>query len=131
MYVSSGLGFGLNTKDTLMCVNETTRGEDFKLENNKVMPYGPLAMEPAATVINYGQSVFEGLKATRAEDGSIVCFRPEMNAKRMQDGAKHYLLSPPSTEVCFDTRYSPFFRVAAVPALSVAFQVSSLDIAEI
>eukprot|EP00750_Incisomonas_marina_P013501 INCI17429.1.p1 GENE.INCI17429.1~~INCI17429.1.p1 ORF type:complete len:399 (-),score=68.73 INCI17429.1:689-1834(-) len=96
------LGFGLNTKDTLMCVNETTRGEDFKLENNKVMPYGPLAMEPAATVINYGQSVFEGLKATRAEDGSIVCFRPEMNAKRMQDGAKHYLLSPPSTEVFLD-----------------------------
>ena len=47
-----------------------------------------LSMSPAAGVLNYGQGLFEGLKAQRAADGSIVMFRPERNASRMQDGAK-------------------------------------------
>ena len=46
-----------------------------------------LSISPAAGVLNYGQGLFEGMKAQRAADGSIVLFRPERNAKRMQDGA--------------------------------------------
>ena len=46
-----------------------------------------LSISPAAGVLNYGQGLFEGMKAQRAVDGSIVMFRPERNAKRMQDGA--------------------------------------------
>ena len=61
--------------------------------------YGPLQIEPASTVINYGQSIFEGLKASRLEDGSIACFRPRMNAARLQEGCDGYVMPPPSTEV--------------------------------
>ena len=46
-----------------------------------------LSISPAAGVLNYGQGLLEGMKAQRAADGSIVLFRPERNAKRMQDGA--------------------------------------------
>lgn len=38
-------------------------------------------------IFHYCQEVFEGLKAYTAEDGSIVCFRPDMNAERMYNSA--------------------------------------------
>jgi len=58
-----------------------------------VEPYGPLSLEPAATILNYGQGIFEGLKAWRTEKGRIVLFRPHKNAERCQDGA-HRMLMP-------------------------------------
>jgi branched-chain amino acid aminotransferase len=39
-------------------------------------------------VLQYAQTVFEGLKAYRTEDGKIVTFRPDLNAQRMVDSAK-------------------------------------------
>ena len=50
-------------------------------------PYGPLEFDPAAQVLNYGQSIFEGMKAQRTPTGDIVLFRPDQNALRMMDGA--------------------------------------------
>jgi branched-chain amino acid aminotransferase len=44
--------------------------------------YGPIAMDPAASVLHYGQAIFEGFKAFKQQDGSIACFRPEANARR-------------------------------------------------
>lgn len=41
----------------------------------------------SAQVLNYGQSVFEGMKAQRSAKGRIVLFRPEENAARLQAGA--------------------------------------------
>ena len=49
-------------------------------------PYQCLQLEPSAQVLNYGQSVFEGLKAQRSEQGRVVLFRPDQNAARMQAG---------------------------------------------
>jgi branched-chain amino acid aminotransferase len=45
----------------------------------EVLPYGDLAMSPRAAVLNYGQGIFEGMKAQRTADGRIVIFRPNMN----------------------------------------------------
>ena len=42
----------------------------------------------AASAINYGQGIFEGLKAQRNKEGTVMVFRPELNAARLQDGAK-------------------------------------------
>lgn len=39
----------------------------------------------AATCLHYGQESFEGLKAFEGKDGKVRLFRPEDNAKRMQD----------------------------------------------
>lgn len=47
-----------------------------------------IVMSECACVLQYAQTCFEGLKAYTAEDGHIVCFRPDMNAKRMADTAK-------------------------------------------
>jgi branched-chain amino acid aminotransferase len=54
----------------------------------KVMPYGPIELDPSAVVLHYAQEVFEGLKAYRWPDGSIVSFRPEANAARLRSSAR-------------------------------------------
>ncbi len=53
----------------------------------RVVPYGPLSLEPAAKVFHYGQEVFEGLKAYRDTGGGIWLFRPEDNARRLNISA--------------------------------------------
>lgn len=58
----------------------------------RVQPYGPIALDPAAAVLHYGQEVFEGLKAYRHADGGVWAFRPDQNAKRMQRSAKRMAL---------------------------------------
>ena len=47
-----------------------------------------------AQVLNYGQSIFEGMKAQRSARGRIVLFRPEENAARMRAGAAHCRVCP-------------------------------------
>merc|ERR1712078_978735 len=49
--------------------------------------YAPLQLDPCAQVLNYGQSIFEGMKAQRTPEGEVVLFRPEENARRMMEGA--------------------------------------------
>jgi branched-chain amino acid aminotransferase len=98
----SSFGFNLNTKDTKMCLNVVPAESDFTIANNKIVPYGALSLEPAATVINYGQAVFEGLKAVRRDDGKIACFRPDRNAARVASGCKHYVMPIPAPDVFLD-----------------------------
>jgi branched-chain amino acid aminotransferase len=49
--------------------------------------YGPIEMDPAASVLHYGQAIFEGFKAYKQQDGGIAAFRPEANAKRFNASA--------------------------------------------
>ena len=49
----------------------------------RIVPYGPIEMEPSAMCLHYGQSVFEGMKAYRAVDGRILLFRPDKNMARL------------------------------------------------
>lgn len=56
---------------------------DFRIE-----PYADLSMAPASSVIHYGQSVFEGLKAYKNKDGKTTVFRPDQNAKRLNKSAE-------------------------------------------
>jgi branched-chain amino acid aminotransferase len=58
----------------------------------RIQPYGPIEIDPAASVLHYGQEIFEGLKAYRHADGSIWTFRPESNARRMQKSAARMAL---------------------------------------
>ncbi len=63
-------------------------------------PYGDFSISPAAGVLNYGQGLFEGMKAYRTVEGRLVFFRPEENARRMQAGADR-LKMPPVPESIF------------------------------
>ncbi|MEU1851468.1 branched-chain amino acid aminotransferase [Streptomyces sp. NPDC019990] len=49
----------------------------------RLHPYGPLVLDPSAQVFHYGQEVFEGMKAYRRPDGTVVTFRPYDNAARL------------------------------------------------
>ena len=53
-----------------------------------------ITLSECAGIFHYCQEVFEGLKAYTTEDGSIVCFRPDMNAARMHDSAERLEMPP-------------------------------------
>jgi branched-chain amino acid aminotransferase len=49
----------------------------------RIIPYQPLMMDPATMVFHYGQAIFEGLKAYKAQNGGILLFRPHRNMARV------------------------------------------------
>jgi branched-chain amino acid aminotransferase len=59
----------------------------------KLMPRGPLSIDPACAVLHYAQEIFEGLKAYRTPDGGAALFRPEANAKRFVDSARRLAMA--------------------------------------
>lgn len=82
-------GFGKNFTDHMVDICWSERGG---WHRPRVQPYGPIALDPAAAVLHYGQEIFEGLKAYRHDDGSIWSFRPDANARRMRRSAKRMAL---------------------------------------
>lgn len=74
------LGFGNFFTDYMFVMDYTA---DIGWHDARIVPYGPLELDPAAAIFHYGQEVFEGMKAYKAEDGRILLFRPDMNLKRM------------------------------------------------
>lgn len=57
-----------------------------------IIPFGTFEISPGAGVLNYGQGIFEGMKALEAKNGDIVLFRPEENGKRLNKSAKRMLM---------------------------------------
>ncbi len=92
-------GFGIHFTDHMVdiCWSETGGWH-----RPRVQPYGPIALDPAAAVLHYGQEIFEGMKAYRHEDGSIWTFRPEANAARLQRSAKRLALPELPSEYFLD-----------------------------
>ena len=80
----SKLGFGKKFTDH-MFVMDYTEGEGW--HDARIVPYAPFQLDPATVVFHYAQEIFEGMKAYRTADDTIQLFRPECNAKRMQDSA--------------------------------------------
>ena len=54
----------------------------------EISPYKPLTLDPSASVLHYGQAIFEGMKAFKDSKGQIWLFRPEENFKRFNLSAK-------------------------------------------
>lgn len=78
-------GFGQYFTDHMFT---STWTKDKGWHNELVVPYGPIALDPAAAVLHYAQEIFEGMKAYRHPDGSIWTFRPRANAARFNRSAK-------------------------------------------
>lgn len=74
------LGFGRIFTDHMFVMNYD-EGEGW--HDPRIVPYGPIEMEPSAMCLHYGQSVFEGMKAYRTADDRILLFRPEKNMARL------------------------------------------------
>ncbi|WP_214323353.1 branched-chain amino acid aminotransferase [Nonomuraea sediminis] len=72
-------GFGQHFTDHMVSI-DFTEGQGW--HDARLHPYGPLSLDPATSVFHYAQELFEGLKAYRQVNGSIVTFRPYANAAR-------------------------------------------------
>jgi len=73
---------------------------DGEWQDGQIVPYGPMVFEPGLCTLHYGQTIFEGLKAFRTVQGGINVFRPDMNAKRLNNSA-HRLVMPDYSEYKF------------------------------
>jgi len=82
-------GFGQHFSDHMVRISWE---KERSWHDAQVLPYGPISLNPAASVLHYGQEVFEGLKAYRHADGSIWAFRPEANGRRLQRSAQRLAL---------------------------------------
>jgi branched-chain amino acid aminotransferase len=92
----SRLGFGTVFTDHMFIANhDAQRG----WHDARVVPYGPLMLDPASPVLHYSIEIFEGLKAYRYENGEIGLFRPEQNAARMNRSAYRMCLPPIDQEL--------------------------------
>ncbi len=60
----------------------------------RLMPRGPLLLDPATAVLHYAQEIFEGLKAYKRDDGAMALFRPDANAARFNASAQRMAMAP-------------------------------------
>ncbi|KAA8531082.1 hypothetical protein F0562_005791 [Nyssa sinensis] len=89
------LGFGFMATD-YMYIMKCLQGGDFS--KGELQRFGNIELSPSAGVLNYGQGLFEGLKAYRQQDGNILLFRPEENALRLRMGAERMCMPSPTVE---------------------------------
>ena len=76
----SNLGFGYMPTDYRYVSNF----KDGKWDDGALITDPNVTINECAGVLQYAQTVFEGLKAYTTEDGKIVCFRPDLNAERLR-----------------------------------------------
>ena len=86
----SNLGFSYMKTDKRYVANYTA--EAGKWDEGALIDDDKIVMSEDAGVLQYSQSVFEGLKAYTTKDGHIVCFRPDLNAQRMYDSAQRLVM---------------------------------------
>ena len=85
------LGFGDIFTD-YMFLMDYTKGKGW--HDARIVPYGPIELDPAAMVLHYSQEIFEGLKAYRTKEGKIQLFRPRENFKRLNESGKRLSIPP-------------------------------------
>jgi branched-chain amino acid aminotransferase len=93
------LGFGQIFTDH-MFVMDYMEGEGWI--QPRIVPYGPLCLEPSTMVLHYGQAIFEGLKAYRTLDGRINLFRPRLNFERINISNSRMVIPPIDPDFCVD-----------------------------
>lgn len=87
----NNLSFGTVFTDHMFLMNYH---KDRGWHNGRIVPYGPLSLDPASSVFHYAQEMFEGMKAYKAEDGRVLLFRPDMNDKRAISSCQRICIPP-------------------------------------
>ncbi len=91
----SSLGFGrLFTDHMYLC----EYGEDQGWHSERIVPYAPFQVDPACAVLHYSQTIFEGLKCYRREDGGLQLFRARDNFERMARSARRMGMPAPDVD---------------------------------
>ena len=78
------LGFGKYYSDHML----VRFYRDGRWQEAEIVPYSDFPISPANITLHYGQSIFEGMKAFRGEDGIVRLFRPEENIARLNRSAE-------------------------------------------
>ena len=95
----SKLGFGRIFTDHMFLMDYN---KEDGWHDGRIVPFGPLPIHPASTVLHYGAEVFEGMKAYRTADGSIQLFRPMENVRRLNNSSERLCLPLLDEEGCLD-----------------------------
>lgn len=66
--------------------------KDGKWDEGKLVEDNKITISESSTALHYGQQCFEGLKAYRTKDGKIQLFRPDQNAKRMNQSCRRIMM---------------------------------------
>ena len=85
------LEFGTKFTDHMFLMDYST---EKGWHDGRIVPYGPISLDPAAAVLHYAQELFEGLKAYKAKDGRVLLFRPDMNEKRAKNTSIRLCIPP-------------------------------------
>lgn len=78
------LGFGM-LRTNHMFLMDYSNGE---WRDPRIVPYAPMSLSPGAMCLHYGQTLFEGIKAFRHDNGDIYTFRADCNAERLNHSAE-------------------------------------------
>ena len=70
-----------------------------------IKPFGAISYNPSMVSLHYGQSIFEGLKAFKNEDGDIMMFRPEEHSKRLNQSAARMCMPEIPEEIFLEGLY--------------------------
>lgn len=65
----------------------------------RIVPFEDMKIHPANSMMHYGQTIFEGLKAYKNEEGEVLIFRPEKNAERLVTSAERMCMAPVPEEL--------------------------------
>ena len=68
----------------------------------RIVPYGPVSLDPSAMVFHYAQEIFEGLKAYKSKDGHVRLFRPYKNFERLNVSADRLAIPPVDVDFCVE-----------------------------
>lgn len=95
----SKLGFGKVFTDHMFIMDYN---DEQGWHDGRIVPFGPMEIHPASTVLHYGAEIFEGMKAYRTVDNEICLFRPMDNIRRLNDSAERLCLPLLDEEGCLD-----------------------------
>lgn len=93
------LPFGVYYSDHMFAMNYS---KEKGWHDPRIIPYGPITLDPAAMCLHYGQEVFEGMKAYRSEAGKILLFRPEENFKRLNVSNERLCIPAIDVDLCVE-----------------------------
>ncbi|MDP4120319.1 MAG: branched-chain amino acid aminotransferase [Bacillota bacterium] len=96
---TNNLGFGKIFSDHMFLMNYD-KGQGW--HDARIIPYGPILMEPSSMCLHYGQEVFEGLKAYKTASGKAVLFRPEKNMERLNNSNERICIPKIDVDFCVE-----------------------------
>jgi len=93
---NEGLGFGKYFTDHMFRMDYAP---DRGWHQARILPHGPLGLDPGAAVLHYAQAVFDGSKVFRSRDGQLRAFRIDDHCKRLHSSAERLAMAPVPPEL--------------------------------